>query len=185
MSGNSATVLCRLVPAPDGTSGKERERARTAPAALPLIEAERTLEDLAAQSEEGHETKPPPRGKKSFFVADAFTNPKHAQFALKVTLAGMIGYIFYTASDYFGIHTVYYTPLIIALGSAGATIHKGVLRIVGCVIGGALGLICTIWLIPRFETLGMYLLIVFCLHGLAAWVALAANESRIWGCKLR
>jgi hypothetical protein len=27
----------------------------------------------------------------------------------------MLGYFFYTASDYFGIHTVYYTPLIIAL----------------------------------------------------------------------
>jgi multidrug resistance protein MdtO len=149
-----------------------------------VIEAERTLEDLAAQSEEGHETKPPPRGKKSIFVADAFSNPKHAQFALKVTLAGMIGYIFYTASDYFGIHTVYYTPLIIALSSAGATIHKGVLRIVGCVIGGVLGLICTIWLIPRFESLGMYLGIVFCLHGLAAWVAFGSERISYVGLQI-
>ena len=29
-----------------------------------------------------------------------------------------------------GIHTVFYTPLIIALDSTGATIHKGFLRIV-------------------------------------------------------
>jgi multidrug resistance protein MdtO len=176
-----------FVPSGPSSGRNERERARTnenGSAALPLIEAERTLEDLATQSEEGHETKPPPRGKKSFFVADAFTNPKHAQFALKVTLAGMIGYIFYTASDYFGIHTVYYTPLIIALGSAGATIHKGVLRIVGCVIGGALGLICTIWLIPRFETLGMYLGIVFCLHGLAAWVAFGSERISYMGLQI-
>jgi uncharacterized membrane protein YccC len=50
------------------------------------------------------------------------------QFAIKVTLAGMLSYLFYTASDYYGIHTVFYTPLIIALASTGATIHKGFLQ---------------------------------------------------------
>jgi multidrug resistance protein MdtO len=149
-----------------------------------LIEAERTLEDLRRSPEEHHDTKPAAHAKKSIFVADAFTNPRHAQFALKVTLAGMIGYVFYTASDYFGIHTVYYTPLIIALGSTGATVHKGILRIAGCLIGGALGLICTIWLIPRFETLGMYLLIVFCLHGLAAWVAFGSEKISYMGLQI-
>lgn len=112
------------------------------------------------------------------------TNSKHAQFALKVTLAGMIGYFFYTASDYFGIHTVFYTPLIIALGSTGATMYKGVLRAAGCLIGGALGMICTIWVIPRFETLGMYLLIVFCVHGLAAWVAFGSERISYMGLQI-
>jgi multidrug resistance protein MdtO len=161
----------------------ERERAGDS-ASLQVIEAERTLQDLAAPAEDRHEAKPPPRAKKSLFVPDAFTNPRHVQFALKVTLAGMIGYIFYTASDYFGIHTVYYTPLIIALSSTGATIHKGVLRIAGCVIGGGLGLICTIWLIPRFETLGMYLLIVFCLHGFAAWFAFGGERISYMGLQI-
>src|SRR5262249_40015695 len=115
--------------------------------------------------------------KHSLFVADAFSNPSHVQFAIKVTLAGMIGYLFYTASDYYGIHTVFYTPLIIALASTGATMHKGFLRIVGCIIGGVLGLICSIWIIPRFETLETFLLIVFCVHGLAAWIA--AGNDRI------
>jgi multidrug resistance protein MdtO len=151
---------------------------------LQLVEAERTLEDLAAAPDGTPAKKTQPGAKKSLFVADAFTNPKHIQFALKVTLAGMIGYIFYTASDYFGIHTVYYTPLIIALGSTGATIHKGVLRIVGCVIGGGLGLICTIWVIPRFETLGMYLLIVFCLHALAAWIAFGSERISYMGLQI-
>jgi multidrug resistance protein MdtO len=164
-------------------SGNDQERAEDS-AALQVIEAERTLRDLAAPSKDGHDTKPPPRAKKSLFVADAFTNPSHVQFALKVTLAGMIGYIFYTASDYFGIHTVYYTPLIIALGSTGATMHKGLLRIAGCVVGGGLGLICTIWVIPRFETLGMYLFIVFCLHGLAAWVAFGSERISYLGLQI-
>jgi hypothetical protein len=62
--------------------------------------------------------------------------------------------------------------------------HKGMLRIVGCVIGGALGLICTIWLIPRFDTLGMYLLTVFCVHGLAAWVAFGSERISYMGLQI-
>jgi multidrug resistance protein MdtO len=166
-----------------GQAGNDLETAENS-GTLQLVEAERTLEDLAVPLDEAPEKKTQPRAKKSFFVADAFTNPKHVQFALKVTLAGMIGYIFYTASDYFGIHTVYYTPLIIALGSTGATIHKGLLRIIGCVIGGGLGLICTIWVIPRFETLGMYLLIVFCLHALAAWIAFGSERISYMGLQI-
>jgi multidrug resistance protein MdtO len=152
--------------------------------AVKLAEAESTLEDLVAKDAEDQEPQAASRQKKSLFVADAFTNPRHVQFALKVTLAGMIGYFFYTASDYFGIHTVYYTPLIIALASTGATIHKGVLRIVGCIIGVTLGLICSIWLIPRYETLGVYLLIVFCLHALAAWVASGSERISYIGLQI-
>jgi multidrug resistance protein MdtO len=145
-----------------------------------LVEAQNTLHDLAtgdAESENQSQNAAAARHKPSLFVADAFSNPRHVQFAIKVTLAGMIGYLFYTASDYYGIHTVFYTPLIIALASTGATIHKGFLRIVGCIIGGALGLICAIWVIPRFETFETFLLVVFCVHGLAAWVA--AGNDRI------
>src|SRR2546421_11293522 len=45
---------------------------------------------------------PPPRlpKPKSFFVSDAFTNPAHLRFALKVTLAAMFCYIFYMAIDW-------------------------------------------------------------------------------------
>jgi multidrug resistance protein MdtO len=152
-----------------------------------LVEAEYTLKDLAA---EGAEAGSPPekaaaaRPKPSLFVADAFSNPRHVQFAIKITLAGMLGYLFYTASNYYGIHTVFYTPLIIALASTGATIHKGFLRIVGCIIGGALGLICTIWVIPRFETLGTFLFIVFCVHGLAAWIAVGSERISYIGLQI-
>jgi len=152
--------------------------------AAKLAEAESTLEDLVAKDTKDREPKAVSRQKKSLFAADAFSNPTYVQFALKVTLAGMLGYFFYTASDYFGIHTVYYTPLIIALASTGATIHKGVLRIVGCIIGVTLGLICSIWLIPRYETLGVYLLIVFCLHGLAAWVAFGSERISYMGLQI-
>jgi len=152
-----------------------------------LLEAENTLQDLAAgdAKPENHPQKAASgRHKPSLFVADAFTNPRHVQFAIKVTLAGMLGYLFYTASDYYGIHTVFYTPLIIALASTGATIHKGFLRIVGCIIGGALGLVCLIWVMPRFETLETFLLIVFCVHGLAAWISVGSERISYVGLQI-
>jgi multidrug resistance protein MdtO len=152
-----------------------------------LLEADNTLRDLSAgdAEPENHPQKAAAaRPKASLFVADAFSNPRHVQFAIKVTLAGMLGYLFYTASAYYGIHTVFYTPLILALASTGATIHKGFLRIVGCIIGGALGLICSIWVIPRFETLETFLFIVFCVHGLAAWIAAGSDRISYMGLQI-
>jgi multidrug resistance protein MdtO len=148
---------------------------------LRLLEAKNTLRDLApdeAETQKRSQESAERRHRPSLFVADAFSNPRHAQFAIKVTLAGMIGYLFYTASHYYGIHTVFYTPLIIALFSSGATINKGLLRIIGCTIGGALGLICLIWILPRFESLGTFLFIVFCVHGLGGGLLWAARRPR-------
>jgi multidrug resistance protein MdtO len=152
-----------------------------------LLEAQDTLRNLVAERA-GIEDRPQKTAgsghKPSLFVPDAFTNPRHAQFAIKVALAGMIGYLFYTASDYYGIHTAFYTPLIIALSSSGATIHKGFLRIVGCIIGGILGLICIIWVLPRFESLGTFLFIVFCVHGLAGWIAMGSEKISYIGLQI-
>src|SRR6266478_7159450 len=77
---------------------------------------------------------------KSLFVPDAFTNPAHVHFALKVTFAAMFCYIVYEGIDWSGIHTAFITCTFIALESTGATLHKGVLRMGGCIIGGALAL---------------------------------------------
>ena len=171
-----------LVPSYTGT---RTDLETTGDIAPQLLEAESTMKDLGADGADA-ENRPQKAAQHKFslFVADAFSSPKHAQFAIKVTLAGMLGYLFYTASDYYGIHTVFYTPLIIALASTGATINKGFLRIVGCIIGGALGLISSIWLIPRFETLGTFLSIVFCVHALAAWIAVGSERIAYIGLQI-
>jgi len=171
---------------PSGTAMRTALKTPGDVATLQLLEARNTVEDLVAEDRESESRlqKTSTRHKPALFVADAFSNPRHVQFALKVTLAGMLGYLFYTASDYYGIHTVFYTPLIIALASTGATVHKGLLRIVGCIIGGALGLICTIWIIPRYETLETFLFIVFCVHGLAAWIASGSERISYMGLQI-
>ncbi len=171
---------------PTGIQAGSRKKNANDGRAFQLVEARNTVANFSNEGT-GPENLPKQAGgqpKRSLFVADAFTNPKHVQFALKVTLAGTIGYLFYTASDYYGIHTVFYTPLIVALATTGASIHKGLLRIAGCLFGGALALVCSIWVVPRYETLGTFLFIVFCLHGLAAWIILGAEKISYMGLQI-
>jgi uncharacterized membrane protein YccC len=108
---------------------------------------------------------------KSFFVPDAFNNPAHVHFALKVTFASMFCYIVYEAIDWTGIHTALITCTFIALESTGATLHKGVLRIGGCVIGGALALFTIVFLMPHMETIASLVVVVASACAIAAWVA--------------
>jgi fusaric acid resistance family protein len=108
---------------------------------------------------------------RSFFVSDAFTNPAHVHFALKVTFAAMFCYISYMAIDWSGIHTALITCTFIALESTGATLHKGLLRIGGCVIGGALALSTIVFLMPHMVTIASLVVVVACASAIAGWVA--------------
>src|SRR6184192_2161125 len=119
-----------------------------------------------------HRSKP-----KSLFVPDALTNPAHVHFALKVTFAAMFCYIVYEAIDWSGIHTALITCTFIALESTGATLHKGVLRIGGCVIGGALALFTIVFLMPHMVTIASLVVVVACASAIAGWVA--AGSERI------
>jgi uncharacterized membrane protein YccC len=120
------------------------------------------------------EQRPKPKG---FLVADALTNPAHVHFALKVTFAAMFCYIVYEASDWSGIHTALITCTFIALESTEATLYKGTLRIVGCVIGGALALFSIVFLMPHMETITSLVLLVGCAAAIAGWIA--AGSERI------
>ena len=111
------------------------------------------------------------RNRKSLFVSDAFTNPAHVHFALKVTFAAMFCYIVYMAIDWSGIHTALITCTFIALETTGATLHKGMLRIGGCVIGGALALFTIVFLMPHMETIASLVVVVACASAIAGWVA--------------
>ena len=126
----------------------------------------------------GREKPSAPAGKKKgLFVADAFTNPTHVQFALKVTLAAMTCYFIYTGVDWSGIHTAFITCCIIALESTGATLRKGWLRLCGCLIGGALGFLSILYLVPRMETIASLALLTAAVSALAGWIA--AGSPRI------
>jgi uncharacterized membrane protein YccC len=114
---------------------------------------------------------------KSLLVPDAFTNPAHVRFALKVTFAAMFCYIVYEAIDWSGIHTAFITCTFIALESTQATLYKGTLRFAGCVIGGALALFTIVFLMPHMETIASLVVVVAFACAIAGWIA--AGSERI------
>jgi uncharacterized membrane protein YccC len=125
--------------------------------------------------------RPKPR---TLFVADAFTNPAHVHFALKVTFAAMLCYIFYSAIDWSGIHTAFITCTFIALESTEATLYKGTLRFIGCVIGGALALFSIVFLMPHMETIASLVVLVACASAIAGWVATGSQRIAYAGLQI-
>jgi multidrug resistance protein MdtO len=129
-------------------------------------------------------TGPPLPKPKGLFVPDAFTNPAHVHFGLKVTLAAMFCYIVYSAVDWFGIHTAFITCVFIALESTGATLRKGILRAVGCIIGGLLALFSVVFLIPHMETIASLVILVGCVTAIAAWVGTGTERIAYAGLQI-
>jgi multidrug resistance protein MdtO len=121
---------------------------------------------------------------KSLLVADAFTNPAHVHFALKVTFAAMFCYIVYEAIDWSGIHTAFITCTFIALESTKATLYKGTLRFVGCLIGGALALFSIVFLMPHMETIASLVVLVACASAIAGWVATGSERISYAGLQI-
>jgi multidrug resistance protein MdtO len=63
------------------------------------------------------ETIPLPQGeveKAPLLLPDAWSNPAYLHFALKTLLATLLCYVFYTAADWQGIHTIMLSCVIVA-----------------------------------------------------------------------
>lgn len=140
-------------------------------------------EGLAAENP-ADEAPAPAKTKKPLFVKDAFTNPSHARFALKVTLAAMSCYVLYTGVDWPGIHTAFITCCFIALENTGATIRKGWLRLAGCCIGGLLGFLSIMYLVPHMESIVSLVLLTGAVSAIGGWVASGSERISYAGLQI-
>ncbi|WEK50045.1 MAG: FUSC family protein [Candidatus Kaistia colombiensis] len=119
-----------------------------------------------------------------FFAADALSNPDHQRFALKTTLAAMIAYIVYAGIDWQGIHTAMITCYVASLGTTGETVHKLALRIVGCLIGAAMGMAAILFVIPNLTSVGGLMVLVFLAMLPAAWVSSGSERISYGGVQI-
>ena len=137
---------------------------------------------LVATLWQGYAPPPPPKAPAEPLLApDAFHNPRYTQFALKTLLAVMICYITYTALDWFEIHTAMITCFYVALGTTGETIHKLTLRILGCLIGAAMGVGAMIVFVPHMTDIGHLMVLVGCGSLIAAWIANGSERISYMG----
>ncbi|WP_113154163.1 FUSC family protein [Nitratireductor sp. OM-1] len=136
--------------------------------------ARKLSEALAAlsQPDGGASPKPAPQ---RLLAADAFTNPDHQRYALKTSLAAIICYLIYTGIQWDGIHTALITCYVAALGTTGETVRKLTLRIVGCLIGAAMGVGALLFVMPHLTSIGGLMILVFAGTLVGAWVS-SGNE---------
>jgi multidrug resistance protein MdtO len=121
---------------------------------------------------------------RGLFVPDAFTNPEYTRFAFKVTLTSMSCYIIYTGLDWPGIHTAFITCTIIALENLGATTRKGALRLVGCSVGGLLGFLTIMYLLPHMVSIVSLCFVAAAGAALAGWVATGSERISYAGLQI-
>jgi multidrug resistance protein MdtO len=115
-----------------------------------------------------------PKAAGGFFVPDAFTNPEHVYYALKTTAAAMFCYLLYSLLDWPGIHTCFLTCYIVSLDTAAESVEKLTLRIVGTLVGAAVGLAALVFLMPSLTSIGALMAVVF-FAGLAAAYVVAGG----------
>ncbi|HLZ65552.1 MAG TPA: FUSC family protein [Aliidongia sp.] len=164
-------------PAPMTILPDEAQLRALSPEARPVVVAMAAaltrLDDGIARRRAGEAPATPPA--KSPFVPDAFTNPGHARFALKTTIAVMAAYIIYTGLDWPGISTSVTTCFFVALGSLGETMHKLTLRLVGALVGGLLGGLSIVYLLPEMTDIGQLCLLIAAVSFAGGWVATSSE----------
>lgn len=125
-----------------------------------------------------------PAPREPLLLPDAFSNPDYPRFALKTYLATMLCYVFYTSVQWPGIHTALITCIVIALPSLGASTHRSVLRVVGCIVGSLLALAATLWIVPYIDSIVGLLLMSLPVIAVGAWIAAGSERSSYAGVQI-
>ena len=132
----------------------------------PLADIEHTLDEIALAVPGAGAG---PAARPGLFVPDAFENPDYVRFALKGTLAALICYLLFIGFDYRQIYTSVITCFVVSLSTIGSSNQKGVLRFGGAAVGGLMGLIALVYLLPNAESIGGFWLVFGAGTAVAAW----------------
>lgn len=120
----------------------------------------------------------------AMLVPDAFSNPEHARFAIKTTIAAVAAYVIYTGADWPGIRTALITCFFVAQGTLGETLHKLTLRLSGALIGGLVGGLCIVYVLPEMTDIGDLSVLIATMSAVCAWVATSSERLAYAGMQM-
>jgi multidrug resistance protein MdtO len=146
--------------------------------ASPLADIERTLDEIALAVPGAGAT---PAHRPGLLVPDAFENRDYVRFATKGSLAATICYVLFIGLDYPEIYTCVITVFVVALSTVGASNQKGILRFGGAAVGGALGLLALIYVLPNVDNIGGFLLVFGTGCAVAAWMTVGTPRISYGG----
>jgi multidrug resistance protein MdtO len=119
------------------------------------------------------------------FLADSFTNPAHAQFALRGTLAAVACYVIYTAIAWPGLSTSVVTCFITSLSTIGSSRQKQILRLAGAAIGGIVfGMGAQVFVLPYIDTIFGFTVLFALVTAISSWIATASARLSYLGVQL-
>ena len=117
-----------------------------------------------------------PQDMRSGATPSGGADPALMRQSAKLGLAATLAYVVGVASHRSELAVIVWTAVIAGLPTYGATLRKMILRMVGAVIGGLLGLLMIFVVSPNFESLGSYLLAFFIALFVAAYVGLSSGR---------
>jgi multidrug resistance protein MdtO len=121
----------------------------------------------------------------NLLAADAFSNAAHLRFAVRGALAAMVCYVVYSAVDWPGLRSSIITCLLTAVLTIGSSRQRGVLRLMGIVIGGFIfGMGAQVFVLPYVDSIVGFTVLFALVTATAAWIATASPRISFLGLQL-
>jgi multidrug resistance protein MdtO len=108
-------------------------------------------------------------------------DPAALKIGLKAALGAELCYLVMLGLDWPGLVTSVVTCVIIAQTTVGANLSKAVLRQVGAVLGGVLGLIAIVVFMPNLHDLTSFLVVLGAGYLVAAWITVGGPRTAYAG----
>ena len=180
-SGADQRTRSGLAAALTDTAAMVHASAPESAAGRPLVAA--TAEDVAAQLRRvGGILKgdplpaAPARANESGGFRALLAEPRHWQFATKVTLAAMACIVLFTGLEWVSVHTCLITCYYVSEATLGESVHKMTLRMSGCLIGAAIAALSLIYLVPLMNDVGQLALLVFVVASIGGWIGVGSER---------